>query len=295
MPAQTGPQLNSSATRWLVSLLLLALIALSWSRYLDDAAQAATLTNFKRALTAAAMARAFNGVISVAQGTEIALQPVGVGVTLTIGEVLDPLNDLVERFAWLALAASVSLGLQMTLGDMLASTWLSGVMTAAILAYLVMLWRAPATPGTQRAARWIGAVICVRFLLALVLLATYWIDAAFLAERQDAAMASLSQTSQNIEAMQHESDQADPMQAQETDLLDKLGNLIDSSRQQLDLEAQLEAVETQVENSVEEMINLIVVFLLQTILLPVAALWLGWLGLKAFWRWNMRSLETKGN
>ncbi len=275
--------------------MLLALVALSWSRYLDDAAQAATLSNFKRALTAAAMARAFNGIISVAQGTEIAVQPVGVGVTLTIGEVLDPLNDLVERFAWLALAASVSLGLQMTLGDMLASNWLSGIMTAAILAYLVMLWRAPATPGARRAARWIGTVIFVRFLLAFVLLATYWIDAAFLADRQDEAMAALSQTSQTMEAMQNEPGVTDPMQAEETDLLDALGNLIDSSRQQLDLEAQLEAVETQVEDSVEEMINLIVVFLLQTILLPVAALWLSWLGLKAFWRWNMQNPDTTGN
>ena len=288
-------QLSSTAAKWLISIVLLALVALSWSRYLDDAAQAATATNFKRALTAAAMARAFNGIISVAQGTEIALQPVGVGVTLTIGEVLDPLNDLVERFAWLALAASVSLGLQMTLGDMLASDWLSGIMTAAILAYLVMLWRSPATPGAQRATRWLSGVIFIRFLLAFVLLATYWIDAAFLAAKQDEAMAALSQTSETIEAMQNEPGTTDPMQAEETDLLDALGNLIDSSRQQLDLEAQLEAVETQVENSVEEMINLIVVFLLQTILMPIAVLWLSWLGLKAFWRWNMRTSETTGN
>ena len=51
------------------------------------------------------------------------MQPVGVGVTLTIGEVLDPLNDLVERFAWLALVASVSLGLQMTLGENRVATY----------------------------------------------------------------------------------------------------------------------------------------------------------------------------
>ena len=287
MPAQSqdaSSTLSPAVIRWLISIALLALVALSWSRYLDDAAQAATLSNFKRALTAAAMARAFNGIISVAQGTEIAVQPVGVGVTLTIGEVLDPLNDLVERFAWLALVASVSLGLQMTLGDMLASPWLSGFMTVAIITYLVLLWRAPAGEYAARVSRWIGAVIFLRFLLAVVLLATYLLDTAFLAARQDAAMAALSQTSHSIEALQNESSTAASMQAEETDFLDTLGSIIDSSRQQLDLEAQLEAVEEQVEASVEEMINLIVIFLLQTVLLPVATLWVCWLALKAFWR-----------
>ncbi len=263
--------------------MLIGLVALSWTRHLDEAAQHATLQNFQRALAAAALARAFNGVISVAQGTEVALQPVGIGVTLTIGEVLDPLNDLVERFAWLALIASVSLGLQMTLGDMFASPWLSGLMTAAVLGFLVLLWRAPDGTWTQRLLRCVAALLFARYLLAVVLLASFWIDAAFLADRQDEAMAALSQTSANIEAMQ-ETTTATDVTAEETDLLTALGELIDSSRQQLDLEAQLAAVEERVEESVEEMINLIVVFLLQTLLLPIATLWLSWAALSVFWR-----------
>ena len=59
-----------------------------------------------------AVARTLNGVISVAQGTEVALEPGGVGVNLTVGQILDPVNDLIERFSAVMLVASSSLGLQ---------------------------------------------------------------------------------------------------------------------------------------------------------------------------------------
>ena len=53
----------------------------------------------KNALVTFAVARTLNGVISAAQGTEVALEPGGVGVVLSVGEVLDPINDLIERFS----------------------------------------------------------------------------------------------------------------------------------------------------------------------------------------------------
>ncbi len=238
----------------------------------------------------AAIARGFNGIISVAQGTEVAIQPVGVGVTLTIGEILDPLNDLVERFSALALIASVSLGLQLTLAQMLASPWVSGLLTAAVAAYLLVLWRAPAIlkgRGAQLTARTLGAVIFVRFLLAVMLLATHLVDQTFLADRHDQAVAQLSQASRTIETLQAQ--QTDTTAgADEGDLFDRtaaqINQFLDSSRQTLDLKAQLAEVEAEVENSVEEIVNLIVIFLLQTLLLPVASLWLCWWGLKAFWQ-----------
>jgi hypothetical protein len=53
-------------------------------------------------------AKALNGVVSLAQGTEVGPP----GVTIAIGEVLDPVNDLIERFSWIMLAAITSLGIQ---------------------------------------------------------------------------------------------------------------------------------------------------------------------------------------
>ncbi|HEC72775.1 MAG TPA: hypothetical protein ENI26_00190, partial [Methylophaga aminisulfidivorans] len=71
-------------------------------------------------LSVFALARGLNGVISVAQGTELSVEPMGVGVTLTPGQILDPLNDMVEQFSTVLLIASASLGIQkivLFLGD----------------------------------------------------------------------------------------------------------------------------------------------------------------------------------
>ena len=265
--------------------LLLAMVALSWSQALDNAASNATTTTFKRALSIAALARTFNGVISVAQGTEIAVQPIGVGITITLGEILDPINDLIERFSMLALVASVSLGLQITLTEIMSSAWLSGLMSVAILTYLVFMWRNPATPAARMALRVSGTVIFARFLLAVAMLATHWLDVAFLQERQEKAVAEITATTQAIVQLQDESSSVE-VNTDEPDLFDKIDDFLKSSRQAFDINSQLDALKARVEGSVEELIHLIVIFLLQTLVLPFAALFVSWWGLKQFWRWT---------
>ena len=283
----------------LITTLLIALTALSWSRYADEAADVATAEHFKRALAIAAVARGLNGAISVAQGTEVAIQPVGVGVTLTLGEVLDPFNDLVERFSALALAASVSLGLQMTLGKILATTGFSFSLSVIVFVFVCLLWQnpqrstpAPTTSGRRGAngimqfcAKLLGTLIFLRFFLAVTLLVTHLVDQTFLAPAQETAVNNLSFTADAIDTLQQS--QAETGNDEEADFFDRsvtqLGQLLDSSKQTLDLQTQLEALQVQVENSVEEMINLIVIFLLQTLIVPVFSIWLCWRGLKLYW------------
>ena len=112
------PQLTQSRLILFAVILgsLLALIPTT-----DTVGAAYVDTAFKRALLGFAVARGLNGVISVAQGTEVAIQPAGVGVSFTPGEILDPVNDLVERFSWIMLLATSSLGVQKVLLSM--SAW----------------------------------------------------------------------------------------------------------------------------------------------------------------------------
>ena len=238
------------------------------------------MDNLKQALAVLALARTFNGVISVAQGTEVAIQPVGVGVTLTLGEVLDPLNDLVEQFSALALMASVSLGLQLTLGNIMASPILSGLMTAVVVTYLGFLWLG--TRSSQKTIQTLnkilGFAIFVRFFLAIVLMTTYWVDTYFLQDIQEKAVAELTLTSDSIKEINQ---QTAPIAEEQPGFF---SSLLDSSRQSLDIKSQLESVQQKAETSVEEIINLIVVFLLQTLLIPIATLYAcGWL-LRRYWQ-----------
>jgi len=69
-------------------------------------------TMLKVTLSVYAVLRGLNAVISTAQGTELSIEPMGVGLTLTPGEILDPLNDLIEQVSTVLLFASASIGIQ---------------------------------------------------------------------------------------------------------------------------------------------------------------------------------------
>ncbi len=263
-----------------LTLLLIALVALSWTGMLERTANVTIATTLERALVTAAIARGMNGVISVAQGTEIAIQPVGVGVTITAGQILDPLNDLVERFSWLALAASASLGTQMLLAELFAERAVTIAFTCAALLYLLALWR----PSLAEPLGWLlrlgSLVILARFLFTVVILVVGWVDHWVLEERQAQAMAGLTAASAQIEALEPTTLPNEPGDS----ALERFGAALDSGRQAFDIEARLEALRGRVEASVAHLLDLIVLFVVQTLVLPLGALYLALGAFRWFWR-----------
>ncbi len=96
---------------WLKSLVfLLSLVIIYFATFakLNTEANSRINSSFKQALGVFATVKALNGVISLVQGTQVGPP----GVTISIGEILDPINDLVERFSWIMLASLTSLGIQ---------------------------------------------------------------------------------------------------------------------------------------------------------------------------------------
>ncbi len=268
-------------------MLLAVAVALSWTQFLDRTALTDTGATLQRALATFAAARALNGVISVAQGTELAVQPVGVGVTLTVGEILDPLNDLVEQFSWLALLACVSLGTQLLLAEAVVGPWMNGLLSAAAVAALVALW-AP-RPGALRtvALRAFTLLLFARFLFPLIALATAWADQSLLAERQEASLREIETAQVQIEALQTTppGPVTPDLEPQQPSMLDRLGALLDEQAQALNVRARLDAVTARVESAIEQLVNLIVIFTVQTIVVPVAALLAGYWVFLWLWRW----------
>ena len=286
-PILTNPLLH----RGLGTVLLVALVVLSWTGTLEQAAQSNTQATLARALTTYAVARGLNGVISVAQGTELAIQPVGVGVTLTPGEILDPLNDLVERFSWLALLASASLGTQLLMTELLANAWVSAAVTIATAAYLMSLWWPGGAAGRQLLLRVCAGALFARFLFTAVTLVSGWIDAQLLAERQTEGLADLQVTQQHIESV-HTA--APPPSSSEAGVLERFNAFLDEQQAALDIEARLARLGERIEAAIEGLVELMVVFFVQTLLIPVAALALAYGCIKTFWRWTRRQQIAVG-
>jgi hypothetical protein len=287
----THPHANNQLLqRGLSTTILVVLVALSWSGILDHYAHSSSQATLTRALTTYALARGLNGVISVAQGTEVAIQPVGIGVTLTPGEILDPLNDLVERFSWLALLASASLGTQILMTELLANVWVSAALTLSVAVYLFALWWPRGLPYRYLLLRACSALIFARFLFTAVTLVSGWVDQSLLAERQAEGMAELQLTQQQIHDVQPAAADANA-----TSLLERLNLFLDENREAMDIDAQLAALRARVEGAIERLVELMVVFLVQTIVIPVAGLALAYACAKWFWRWTRRAQKAVGD
>ena len=255
-----------------LSLLAVAAIAVAVSGILDSTGERYAEQAFKRALVTFAAARTLNGVISVAQGTEVAVEPGGVGVNFGVGQILDPVNDLVEQFSGVMLVATTSLGLQNVLLDITGWWGLTVALGIAACLTLALLWL-PSVPErwTAFATRVLLVTIFVRFTVGVLIIGSNLVFDAFLANEQAAAVEALEATSSEIEEL-NDDPRAGP--AVDESLMERLGSMLDQSLSSLQVSERLQRFKESVSNATEHIVNLIVIFVLQTILLPLAFVWL---------------------
>jgi hypothetical protein len=270
-----------SLERWkprLLSVSLLLVAALSLSSLVDRQADAHFESLFQRALVTFALARTLNGVISAVQGTELALQPAGVGLTLTPGEVLDPVNDLVERFSWVMLGATVSLGIQQVLMD-ISAWWAVKLLVAALclgLVVVILRRRPDAGPGRSMLVRALLLALFVRFAVPLTLVANDALFRVFLESRYVESSQVIAVAGSRLEDIGRSETEipAAPSGSLTDRVLGNIGQAVDSAARALDLQERVERIRRQAADMIEHLIQLSVVFILQTALLPIAFLWL---------------------
>ncbi|RRQ20982.1 hypothetical protein [Thiohalobacter thiocyanaticus] len=265
----------STLRKVLLSLCILLLLGLAHGGWLDAAGREYTEAGFKRALVTFGIARGLNGVISVAQGTEVAFQPAGVGVNFAPGQILDPVNDLIERFSWVMLVSSTSLGLQRVLLDMTAwdgSTWLVTLLGGLAL---IFLWWRPRRAGDwpRRLLQLALLLLVVRFTIPMIALAGEGMYGLFLQQRYAVSTAELEQSTERIGRI-NEATRQRLEQEGSPGLLDQARRAYDSMVGSLDLEARTAELRATVTRVSEHTIDLIVVFVLQTVILPLLFLWL---------------------
>ena len=87
-----------------LSLLISGLILLSWLPFVDDFGDRYTTKALTQATVTYGISRGINSVVSVLQSTEVSI---GIA-SVSPGEFLDPLNDLIERFSWIMMMAMAS-------------------------------------------------------------------------------------------------------------------------------------------------------------------------------------------
>ena len=272
-------------------MLLLAGV-LSVTPFMDNRAAGDYEQLFQRAFVTFALARTINGVISVVQGTEVALQPAGVGVTLTPGEILDPVNDLIERFSWIMMGATISLGVQNVLLDV-SAWWVIQILVTALAAWLVIrLWYPGQGEGFNRILfrRVFPLLLLIRFAVPVMLIANDLLYQQFLEQRYQQSTEIIAEAGRELEQIKAEAHEDDTKQNDDS-MLGSLARAWSSTVDSVDLSGRLERMQEQAAVVIEHLIQLSVVFILQTALLPVVFLWFFIQAIKRFFR-PMRTREA---
>ena len=241
-------------------IALLALVAIAtWISPLDQPASEGVEAGLKRAFVTFAAARGLNAAISVAQGTELTFG-VGASATFSVGEVLDPVNDLVEQFANLMLLATVSFGIQEVLLAIGQHYTLKIALTVLVVVCGGLYWSGRLRPG------WLNSLLVlalmVRFAIPVATVGTEALFHTFLEGRYQDSEQVIGNATTSVNDLKPAPDVAA-----------KDRGWWESAKDQLDFSKKIAEIRQSVELAAEHMVRLIVVFLLETLIIPLALLW----------------------
>ena len=91
------------------------------------------------AATVFATARVINGGISVIKDSTVTVTPFGLGTEIALGQVLDPLDDVIERLSDILFTVVVSLGIQKAVYEIIGATAVYGIGALLMLSLLLAL------------------------------------------------------------------------------------------------------------------------------------------------------------
>lgn len=177
--------------------LVVVMVACSWLKPLEHMANQQVDDGLKRALITFGTARAINAGISVVQGTSVAIQPVGIGVNLTIGQVLKPVNELVGQFANLMLAASVAFGVQKILLS-IGAHWLISLLFTGIAAFWCYRTYRQENPSPWL-SRLLVVMVMTRFAIPAVTVGSDMMFRQFMEHEYKSSQQAIGTTQEEIE------------------------------------------------------------------------------------------------
>jgi len=242
-----------------LAIVSLLIVVLCWSGSTDAKSKATVDSAFKQALIVFGTAKALNGVISMAQGTEVGPP----GVTIAVGELLDPVNDLVEQFSWVMLASMTSLGIQSIVLGLTSTPAFDLLLTLTLIGANLWFFLRPQTEGKSRALllRFTLLLLFLRLSIPLMALANHLLYEGFLSREYN-----IEQLDGNITLLSQE------LEILQTDTAKSSGSFFGSVEKYFDksyYDALMERYKNSADQASEQIVKLIIVFVFQTLLFPL--------------------------
>ncbi len=239
----------------LLLICLLLVILIGWpqltsnslTQTMDQHSHAYLDETLLKAGSAFVIARSLNAIISVLQSFTVS-PFIG---SLSLGEVLDPVNDLIERFSWVMLAVTIAIGIQKLLLEIGVSIDLSALLMLSLSLLIISLWLHQEQGYRLRVLAYRVLMLCllIRFAIPLACTVEASVAAHFIDAKQHSALSSLETS-----------------QARITELAE-IDKLVTAPKENL------KKLEASSKNIVAQVISLMTLFLFETILFPLLLFW----------------------
>jgi hypothetical protein len=265
-PAAMLARMKSIASyRLLLISVVVAVVSCAWLPWLNESADAHAQQGLKRALTTFAAARALGAALSVVQGTEFSIEPIGMGVTMTPGQMLRPINELVDKFADMMLFASVAFGVQLLLLQFGGHAAVAAALTVSMLLWAVLRWRG----AYSVTMRWLQPAMLIllmaRFVVPLTSLVSEGAYHMFMKPGYEIAYTTIEGSVKAVPGTTTEvSESKGGLFERFRNLKSKVSEFRESYR----------ALGEAAKQWTDRIIDLIAIFVVQTVLIPLAFLWL---------------------
>ncbi len=268
-----------------ISIFLVFALVLSLGFGVDESAMAIQDEAFDRAMITFGLAKGLNAVISLMQGTELSFTPVGVGLNFSVGEVLDPFNDMVERFSWVMLLASVSLGVQKLLLLLSAKLFLQVALGLSVLVTLLFLWikQIQNSLFLSYSLKILTLLLLLRFSAIIFVYASQFFYTSTLQHDYFEATSVVEKTKAKLEDA-HSQNSSIAKTEKKEGFFSSMSEQYSNMSQSLNISKQLNSLETSIEEASRNIITLITIFIVQSVILPLLFLWLFIASVKAIFR-----------
>ena len=275
-----------------LSIVLIFILVLSLGLGVDESALALHDLAFERAMVAFGLAKGLNAVISLIQGTELSFTPVGVGLNFSVGEVLDPFNDMVERFSWVMLFASVSLGVQKLLLILSAKLFLQIALVVSVVSTISFMWikQIKNSLFLSYSLKLFVLLLLLRFSAIFFVYSSELFYTSTLQNQYNEASSKIEKTKVELEDLQSKNKSLVETQKQEG-FFNGVSSQYEKIKESLNISRQLDALQNSIESASRNIITLITIFVVQSVVMPLLFLWFFVLSIKFVLR-NEFTFET---
>ncbi len=267
-----------------ISFALLGLLVLAMAGVPNRYGKSYSDELFQRTLITFTFTQTLSGIISVFQSTQFALQPAGVGVNFSAGEILGPLKNLLQKFSGILVACLIFAGFQKLLLQFTSSFFMMIILATAIFYLLISLWFTKKTWKEftkQFSVRSCLVVLVFYLFVPFTAACSAIVDFFYFQGEYQKNYQIVQTTGQQID----EEVPIDQGPAEvKTGLLERWKQFFSNH---LNLKEKINRIKSQAQILGEKIINLIILFLIQTIVFPVVS----WFSLGKILRWPGKGLS----